>query len=455
MAKLFFGILMILWMLTACQRAIPHPAAAVADAPTPTNSADAATILTTPVLALTHDITSHPQLLVELPTLNGMLWQINRFAWSPSGDAIAYIETDRALDALTGTLQVSAAPGFAAPQALASNAIGDPTWSPDGAQIAFVALRPNDALGTVMIVNANGSDLRDALPRDTASTDPGMGYKSIEAWPDENNLVIVTNCGSGCLHPMTLRLDRTMLTPLLVSNQQGMRYNWSPDRKFVVVANGARPQIGIIAVGSEEVTWIHDAASDWTFFADWAPDSSQFLFLKQTENAAGMSELWMWDIAASQGRLLLPGVLSAQWAPQGGEIAFVTLGQPYFNPNGATGAVWEGVTATQQGPNPLGIGFYQLERKIGAYLPIGEAAFGYNNVMETSIAFAPVWSADGKHLAYLDATRQAWIVCIEDRTYYQVYTQNLPADEVKWSPDGEKLAIRTGERLLIFSVQTP
>ena len=103
----------------------------------------------------------------------------------------------------------------------------------------------------------------------------------------------------------------------------------------MVVTSGARPQIGLVLPGSEEITW----ASPWRSFVDWSPDGSHVLFLRQPDEASALPELSVWNVATGDMSALLPGVISASWSPLGDSIAFLAWGEA-------------------QGSNELLLGFY-------------------------------------------------------------------------------------------------
>jgi len=448
--------------LSACQGSVSLPSPSVTDEPTVTTPL-AGTISPIPSphgipSTFASPLTIPPQtcLLADLPIISGTLWQLHRFAWSPTGDRLAYVGTAEPADALTGPLMLVAAPHFDTPQPLAPNAIGDPTWSPDGSQIAFVAFRSNDQLGTIMTATINeGPDLLDLLPGDMARTDPGTGYKAIDSWLDER-LVVMTNCGTGCRQPLVLDFKEGTMEPIFPLSPQGVNYAWSPDRTAIVVTSGANPQIGVMLDIDGEISWLsgHGALDPaWTsfrtFFADWSPDSSHFLFLRQPDNASEAPELWVWNIRAGEGSPLLSGVIAARWSPRGDQIAFLTLGQPDLPPNGN----WQGVVAVPRGPNPLGVGLYQYpEGRIITFIEIGKVDLDYRFLVESLQSFAPLWSPDGRQLVYYDDMRRAWILSVDELSQYEVPTQRYPTDEARWSPDGRRLAITMADRLQIFAV---
>jgi len=152
--------------LSACQGSVSLPSPSVTDEPTVTTPL-AGTISPIPsphgipsTFASTHTVPPQACLLADLPITSGTLWHLHRFAWSPTGDRLAYVGPAEPADSPTGPLMLVAAPRFDTPQPLAPSAVGDPTWSPDGSQIAFVAFRSDDQLGTIITVNVEGPVVR-------------------------------------------------------------------------------------------------------------------------------------------------------------------------------------------------------------------------------------------------------------------------------------------------------
>lgn len=248
------------------------------------------------------------------------------------------------------------------------------------------------------------------------------------------------------------------MEPIFPLSLQGVSYAWSPDRTAAVVTSGANHQIGVISEMGREISWLsgHGAldpawTSFWTFFADWSPDSSRFLFLRQPDNASEPPELWVWNMRTGEGFSLLSGVIAARWSPRGDLIAFLTLGRPRFTSDGN----WQGAVTAPQGPNPLGLGLYQYpEGKIIAFFEIGKVDLDHNFLVESiqSQSFAPLWSPDGKQLVYYDGMGRAWILLVDELSQYELLTQRSSTDEAKWSPDGGKLAITMSGRLRIFAI---
>lgn len=396
-------------------------------------------------------------LIAELPSKEGSPWETHLFDWSPDARSLAYIAPENT-DA--DALLITGAPRFGAPKRLVSNARGDVYWSPDGSQIAFVALRPDD-LETVMTIASDGSDLRDLFPGEIAQTDPGKGSKGIGGWVDRSSLWVMTNCGTGCRRLWQLNLQDGALEEVSFYSGAnhaiwGSDYIWSPNRSHVVLVSGGDFQLGIRSAGGQAIQWLSGeyVGPIKTIFADWSPDSSSLLFIRLNIDGDDLPseppELWVWDVASSQRSLLLPGIVVASWSPSGDLIAFLALGQPSFGVDGS----WQGTSAILDGPNSLGLGLYQRgEEKVIAFAPIGEMETGYRwpGQMQQQL-LKPVWSPDGHYLAYRDGSSKAWILSLSELTQYQVDTKGNAVSGVRWSPDGRMLAVSTTDRLLVFAI---
>ncbi len=399
-------------------------------------------------------IPSQARLLAAFPARGETPWETHLFAWSPDAESLAYVGPETSY---THTLMLAAAPRFDAPQLLASGVMGDLFWSPDGSRIAFVAFRSDD-LETVMTIAADGSDLRDWFSGELAQTDAGSGSKAIGGWLDSHRLWGMTNCGTGCRSLWQLDLRNGALTQLFPYQESadapfvvGTDYVWSPDQTHAAFISGIY-QIGVQDIAGRSVQWVSEPGQVCAPFVDWAADSSSFIYLSQDYDENGVPlappSLWRWDVDVAQRFELLPGVATAAWSPDGDGIAFVALGQPHVGPDGD----WQGVTASLDGPNPLGIGLYrQRENKVMAFAPIGETDLGYRWPDQLyQRLLRPVWAPDGVQFAYRDGAGKAWVFSAENLTRYELDIADGPVAGLRWSPDGGKLAVSTADSLLVF-----
>lgn len=136
--------------------------------------------------------------VAQFRTITSTEQQGNLAAWSPEGDAIAYI-TPRTEHAMySGDLVVATGADFSQRLTVAEQAWGGLTWSPSGEQVAFVSLRPNDNVYTVMVVGRDGAAPLDLFPGTEAALDDYASPKMVAAWPTEGRLRVYVSCGIGC-----------------------------------------------------------------------------------------------------------------------------------------------------------------------------------------------------------------------------------------------------------------
>lgn len=408
----------------------------------------------------------------SLSSIGGLQWDLQSLAWSPIEDTLAYIGPPASPETLVGPLMTVMGPDFDDPMTLARRAAGDPRWSPDSSRIAFVSSRESDGQGTVVVVDADGAGARDLLPGELAHTDPGTGFKSITGWWDERHLVVDRNCGTGCREPLWLDLDAGTLTPFLTFEDLGAvgsRYAWGPgpDRSTVVITSGASPHIGVYARQGNSLDWLSGPyasdrvwASYWTFFTDWAPDSSGFLFLRQPIDGSAYAAtappaLWIWQQATQMHALVLPGVVAAAWSPRGDHIAFLAFGQPQVTPEG----VWEGVVATPEGINPLGVGVLRWPQgDLVSFLDAGDLE-SHNYWPQVQGSLAPIWSPDARHVVYSNGIDSLELLqfAVDQAVHYELTGEggsgaSTATYDVAWSADGHYLAVKKAGTLRIFAI---
>jgi WD40 repeat protein len=195
-------------------------------------------------------------------------------AWSPAKDALAYVGPRKQSLWLVGELKLTTGPNFEEAPALASNVVGDLTWSPDGTFIAFVALRLGDNLYTVEIIQPAGTDTQDLFPEELARTDEWSSQKDIVGWVDENTLLVLTSCGVDCLQPIEINVIDGTANLSSPSQQRGadfwaIHYDQPPDP---------------LAIPVEGDTGIYDLS--------WSPDNSAVAYLAEQDE---YNNLWVFS----------------------------------------------------------------------------------------------------------------------------------------------------------------
>ena len=66
---------------------------------------------------------------------------------------------------------------------------------------------------------------------------------------------------------------------------------------------------------------------------------------------------------------------------------------------------------------------------------------------------APTWTRNGKKVAYIDNNIYAWVLMIDQKIQYELDTPLVDVQELKWSPDGRYIAVRTDDKIVIFDTE--
>lgn len=172
-------------------------------------------------------------------------------AWRPGGNSdkgeLAYIAPGDRSSWFTGTLTLAYGSDLEQKRVLAKGILanGDLTWSPDGAWLAFLAYRPNEELYTVMIVNAEGTQLRDLFPADMARTDNRSSQKAIMGWKDDSTVQVIASCGEECRHAFDIDVKVPIpleLTPTVIGDYTWLKENLLISQHTLTVTPDAFPK---------------------------------------------------------------------------------------------------------------------------------------------------------------------------------------------------------------------
>lgn len=150
---------------------------------------------------------------------------------------------------------------------------------------------------------------------------------------------------------------------------------------------------------------LHADSDSIITFARWSPDGKQIAFIKMpdTETPFPLGELWVMDADGSRAHPLAPADAghgyAPAWSPDSTRIAFVGRD----NPEDA---------AADRSAGALVSNIYLVETETGQTLALSEVEVSDVTRFEGTLVESPVWSADGRFLAFsvvtLNDTINVW-----------------------------------------------
>jgi Tol biopolymer transport system component len=225
-------------------------------------------------------------------------------------------------------------------------ATSDPTWSPDGAHIAFTRHEvggefTQSTQDDIYVMDADGSDLRQITP----DREGQSSWKP--AWSPDGRHIAFLRSGAvasssatryGDLYVMNVdgQEERRLTRGRLVSGPA-----WSPDGKTIAAAIGVRGD-GVPTVANSDIYVLGAAGGrprQLTHTPDtfesapaWSPDGSRLAFARWRLQTAfdGKGAIYVMNADGSHERLLVSpqhfanGPYNLSWSPDGRSLAFET-----------------------------------------------------------------------------------------------------------------------------------
>jgi Tol biopolymer transport system component len=199
----------------------------------------------------------------------------------------------------------------------------DPTWSPDGARIAFARDDNRDGLG-VYVMNSDGSDKRLVTEKSLCEH-----VKHTKWSPVGSSVLFECSRGEGVWKILLVDVDTGELTDVSPDGAHSRDPQWSPDGLQVVFRSDVSGEDEWYMVGSDGTGMRHifqDGDVAISGEVKWSPDGSKLLFTRRfLEGDDRDKELWTMNVDGSnQTRLTFNDYTDwqAEWSPDGKQIAF-------------------------------------------------------------------------------------------------------------------------------------
>jgi len=216
-------------------------------------------------------------------------------------------------------LQVADADGENAETILSAHEpLMSPAWSPDGDQIAYVAMEGQGRnIKPIIYVQTLATGKRQLLAN-------FKGSNSAPAWsPDGNKLAIaMTRDGNSQIY--LINANGSGVARWTTSNGIDTEPNWSPDGKWVIFTSdrGGSPQIYRMPSNGGPAQRLTFEGS-YNLSPRFSPDGRSFTF---TQRSGGQDHVALQDIESGQVQVLTdtPGDESPSFAPNGRMILYAT-----------------------------------------------------------------------------------------------------------------------------------
>ncbi len=372
------------------------------------------------------------------------------------GIAAYFLGRDAVIGAPQAAMHFSAVTNFSGVQ-------GDPSLSPDGRSIAFISNR--DGHFNIYVTLVHGGNL--------IQVTHDANFKRAPSWsPDGATLAYAELNDSGIWDIWEV--------PALGGTPRRVILNaadptWSPDGPSLAYFNPSDGGVWIAGISGENA---HVAVRAWNP-AGWdtqprfSPDGREFAFSARYDNDGPYGELAVADVSSGKTQLLTHDnalALSPTWSPDGRFIYFASSRGGTINiwKIAASGGVPEQITAGEGDDADLDVSmdgkrlvFGTIRQKIGIAQLDLQAKTGQESVkvLTTDPArnqLEPAYSPDGKRLAYFTnlkgAEREAiWLSDADGSNAEPLVQDELENVFPAWSPDGKSIIYQSADPSFLSS----
>jgi Tol biopolymer transport system component len=206
----------------------------------------------------------------------------------------------------------------------------DPSWSPDGTQIAFRSERSGET--EIWVMNADGTGQH----RLTRGLSPAWSPDGLRiAYASPGDILCPPGRGPRCTGLSIMNADGS--GKHRVPNTDGGEYpSWSPDGKRIAFNSNLTGDhlMYIVDVDGSDVVDLSSVGEGWQ--VDWSPDGRSILFTSHRDHPDNYTDVYvMRPDGSGVKRLTNNRAYTPAWSPDGDGIVFSAPGLFIMDPDGS------------------------------------------------------------------------------------------------------------------------
>jgi Tol biopolymer transport system component len=258
-----------------------------------------------------------------------------------------------------------------------------PTWSPDGAEIAFA--RRKGGHFVISVMNADGTNIRDLMEPDLTRSVEHI--ECTPAWSPDGSKIAFTSSRDGNLEIYIMDADGS--NPRNITNNPAADAfpAWSRDGSEIAFTSDRDGNMQVYRCGADGSNAQPVTDGETIHFAPfWSPDGERLLVTSKSPlKGMQLETVDMRDAVRAETSLELMNAMFGSWSKDGSRIAFST---------------------SRQAPPRIDVFNLETEEHIPISLDNKTTRASKFNLRSGFVYGGPQWSPDGTKIVFASATRK-------------------------------------------------